>query len=67
MREMHFWPVRLALAYVPWPRWITAPGYHVGQTLLRRFGEGWGGDYKAIAAKADTTIFPHGGGRPCAR
>jgi 2-polyprenyl-3-methyl-5-hydroxy-6-metoxy-1,4-benzoquinol methylase len=50
VREMHFWPVRLALAYVPWPRWITVPGYHIGQKLLGRFGEGWGGDYKAIGA-----------------
>jgi SAM-dependent methyltransferase len=52
VREMHFWPARLALAYVPWPRWITAPGYHLGQTLLRRIGDGWGGDYKAIAGRA---------------
>lgn len=44
-REMHFWPVRLALAYIPWPRWITVPGYHLGQVMLR-----WGGDYKAITA-----------------
>lgn len=48
VREMHFWPTRVALAYVPWPRWITAPGYHLGQALLRRFAKGWGGDYKAI-------------------
>ena len=25
VREMHFWPARLALGYIPWPRWITAP------------------------------------------
>lgn len=50
VREMHFWPARLALAYVPWPRWITEPGYRAGQTLLRWFGNGWGGDYKAIGA-----------------
>lgn len=51
VREMHFWPARLALAYVPWPRWITAPGYRIGQMLLRRLGEGWAGDYKAIGAR----------------
>ncbi len=50
VREMHFWPVRLALAYVQWPRWITAPLHNVGQWMLERFGEGWGGDYKAISA-----------------
>jgi hypothetical protein len=51
VREMHFWPARLALAYVPWPRWVTDPGYHIGQKLLGWFGEGWGGDYKAIATR----------------
>jgi 2-polyprenyl-3-methyl-5-hydroxy-6-metoxy-1,4-benzoquinol methylase len=49
VREMHYWPARLALAYVPWPSWITAPGYHAGQALLRAFGAG---DYKAIAGIA---------------
>ena len=50
VQEMHFWPVRLALAYVPWPRWITAPLHDFGQVLLERCGAGWGGDYKAISA-----------------
>ena len=28
---LHFWPMRLALCYVPWPTWITKPLYHLGQ------------------------------------
>lgn len=50
VREMHFWPVRLALAYVQWPRWITDPMHRAGEFLLERIGGGWAGDYKAITA-----------------
>jgi 2-polyprenyl-3-methyl-5-hydroxy-6-metoxy-1,4-benzoquinol methylase len=50
VREMHFWPVRLALAYVPWPRWITVPMHEVGEFFLSACGDGWGGDYKAVMA-----------------
>lgn len=52
VRQLHFWPARLALAYVPWPDWITTPGYHLGQAILRLVGHRGGGDYKAISARA---------------
>jgi SAM-dependent methyltransferase len=45
--DMHFWPARLALAYVHVPRAITRPAYHVGQALMTRVFPGKG-DYKAI-------------------
>jgi 2-polyprenyl-3-methyl-5-hydroxy-6-metoxy-1,4-benzoquinol methylase len=47
---LHFWPTRLLLAYFNWPRFITAPGYKMGQAcmglpLLKSLG-----DYKAVYA-----------------
>jgi 2-polyprenyl-3-methyl-5-hydroxy-6-metoxy-1,4-benzoquinol methylase len=50
VRQMHFWPARLALAYVSWPTWITTPGYKLGQALMRCPGLRQLGDYKAISA-----------------
>lgn len=50
--EMHFWPVRLALAFVEWPRWITDPLHDAGEKFLEHFGDGWGGDYKGICGVA---------------
>ncbi|MEX2214889.1 MAG: methyltransferase domain-containing protein [Phycisphaeraceae bacterium] len=61
---LHFWPSRLALAYIRWPRWLTAVGYYVGQGIMRLLGNHRAlGDYKAIEAirPADdhsTTIPP---------
>jgi 2-polyprenyl-3-methyl-5-hydroxy-6-metoxy-1,4-benzoquinol methylase len=49
VRPMHFWPARLALAYVPWPRWFTRAGYTTGQGLMKLLGCA-GGDYQAILA-----------------
>lgn len=50
VRDMHFWPARLALAFVSWPRWITSPAYHLGQWAMRLPGLRRMGDYKAIYA-----------------
>jgi len=52
IRQLHFWPLRLVLGYVPWPNFVTKPLYHLGQfflkfSLLRNLG-----DYKAISAIA---------------
>lgn len=47
---MHFWPMRLLLAYVPWPMWITAPLYHLGQAAMKLPGLSRMGDYHAILA-----------------
>ena len=49
-RQLHFWPVRFVLAFVPWPAWITTPVYHLGQVAMKLGGGRWGGDYKAISA-----------------
>lgn len=45
--DMHFWPARLALAYVEVPRAVTRTVYAIGQQVMHRF---WprSGDYKAI-------------------
>jgi len=48
---LHFWPARLALAYVPWPTWITAPLYRVGQAAMKLPGLTSLGDYHAILAR----------------
>lgn len=48
--HLHFWPARIALAYVPLPRAITTVGYHCGQLILRLLGRKAMGDYTAIHA-----------------
>jgi SAM-dependent methyltransferase len=47
--SMHFWPARLALAYVQVPRAITRPAYRIGQRIMNRMFPK-AGDYKAIYA-----------------
>jgi SAM-dependent methyltransferase len=53
--QLHFWPARLLLAFVPWPRMVTVAGYHAGQWLM---GSNWGwlgsGDYKGVHAVLTT-------------
>jgi 2-polyprenyl-3-methyl-5-hydroxy-6-metoxy-1,4-benzoquinol methylase len=46
--HLHFWPVRLALAYIPWPKLITTPLYFAGQTVLTLLGRKSMGDYQGI-------------------
>jgi 2-polyprenyl-3-methyl-5-hydroxy-6-metoxy-1,4-benzoquinol methylase len=49
--QLHFWPVRLALAFIPWPRPVTAAGYQVGQWIMRCILRNRaGGDYRGIHA-----------------
>ena len=55
-RQLHFWPVRFALAFVPWPSWITTPFYHLGQLVMKLGGGHCGGDYKAIFAVSKKQI-----------
>jgi len=50
VQQLHFWPVRFALAFVPWPPWITTPVYHLGQAAMKLGCARHGGDYKAITA-----------------
>lgn len=47
--EMHYWPARVLLAFVPWPAFITKPIYLIGQWLMQRGKQL--GDYKAIYAR----------------
>jgi len=50
IKQLHFWPGRLGLAYIKWPAFITTPLYNLGQLLLyTRLFSGMG-DYKAIFA-----------------
>lgn len=50
VRNLHFWPARLLLAYIPWPEWITKPVYRIGQRMMRYLENGNWGDYKGIYA-----------------
>jgi len=51
VEHLHFWPVRLALAYLPWPRLITTPVYHLGVLAMRLLRNRALGDYQAIHAR----------------
>lgn len=48
---MHFWPMRLVLAYLRWPGWITTPLYHLGQAAMKLPGLNRLGDYHMIVAR----------------
>lgn len=50
VEHLHFWPMRVALAYLPIPKPITDVGYHAGQVVFDLFGKKRFGDYKAIDA-----------------
>lgn len=50
IKHLHCWPIRLLLAYLPWPRWFTAPLYWIGEIFMRLTGRHYLGDYKAILA-----------------
>jgi len=47
---LHFWPMRLILANVPLPLWITMPLYHIGQLIMKIPGFKGSGDYFVIVA-----------------
>ena len=48
---MHFWPMRLALAYIRWPKWITVPFYHCGRLAMALPGLERLGDYTVIISQ----------------
>ena len=50
VRQLHFWPARVSLAYFHRPAWIKVPLYHLGQTLMKLPGPSELGDYKANLA-----------------
>ena len=52
--HLHFWPMRLALAFIPWPKPITSLGYRLGQEIMKTlFNNRAFGDYKCIYSKVD--------------
>jgi len=54
--HLHWWPARLALAYIQWPRPITAAGYHLGEAIMHLTGRRHMGDYQAVLAIAGETL-----------
>jgi 2-polyprenyl-3-methyl-5-hydroxy-6-metoxy-1,4-benzoquinol methylase len=52
-RRLHFWPMRLALAFLRWPRLVVVPSYYLGQSLMRLPGLRHWGDYTAVVAVRD--------------
>ena len=47
---LYFWPIRLMLAYISWPAWLTTPLYHLGRWLIKWPGLNRLGDYWAVLA-----------------
>lgn len=47
---LHFWPMRLMLAYIPWPMWFTRIMYKFGQYIMKFPGFSRLGDYSGILA-----------------
>jgi 2-polyprenyl-3-methyl-5-hydroxy-6-metoxy-1,4-benzoquinol methylase len=51
LEHMHFWPARLALAFLPWPMSVTAPVYKTGEKVMEAlFRNRAFGDYRIIVA-----------------
>lgn len=48
--HLYFWPTRLALAYIQWPKLLTDAGYYIGSAFFSLLGRKALGDYKAIFA-----------------
>lgn len=46
---LHFWPMRLLLAYLPWPGSLTLAAFNAGNSLMRLLP--WG-DYRLVHAAA---------------
>jgi SAM-dependent methyltransferase len=51
VRGMHFWPTRVLLGYLPFPRWITDPLAGAGRRLT---ASPFWGDYKLVFAERKT-------------
>ncbi len=50
VRHLHCWPFRIALAFLNWPKWITALGYYAGEGIMLLTRHRALGDYKSIYA-----------------
>lgn len=51
VENLHFWPMRIALAYVGWPAFLTSAGYWLGQGVMKMVRNQAWGDYKTILAR----------------
>lgn len=51
LRHLHFWPARILLAYVQWPKAVTATGFYSGRAIMSLLNHRHLGDYKVICAK----------------
>jgi 2-polyprenyl-3-methyl-5-hydroxy-6-metoxy-1,4-benzoquinol methylase len=49
IHQIAFWPVRLALCEIAWPRSVVKIAFSLGEALIRVVGNK-GGDYKAVLA-----------------
>lgn len=56
VRHLHFWLTRMLLCYFPLPGWLTATGYHLGETVMKLTRHKAFGDYKAIYATANHSL-----------
>jgi 2-polyprenyl-3-methyl-5-hydroxy-6-metoxy-1,4-benzoquinol methylase len=54
VKQLHFWPARLLLAYLPWPGFFTRVVFSLGEMVMHHFARGSGGDYKAVLASVST-------------
>jgi hypothetical protein len=52
VHHLHFWPTRLLLAYVQWPKPITAAGFYLGKAIMALSGNRMFGDYQVYLARA---------------
>ncbi len=50
VEQMHFWPARWLLAFIPWPKQVTTAGYRIGQAMMSLPLIGHMGDYKWVLA-----------------
>lgn len=48
VKQMHYWPARVFLAYVSWPKFLTKISFSLGQVIMNQTG--CGGDYSVILA-----------------
>jgi 2-polyprenyl-3-methyl-5-hydroxy-6-metoxy-1,4-benzoquinol methylase len=53
VRHLHFWPMRLLLAFVSWPKFITAAGFYFGKAIMVLTGNKIMGDYKVFYARVE--------------
>jgi 2-polyprenyl-3-methyl-5-hydroxy-6-metoxy-1,4-benzoquinol methylase len=50
VKHLHFWPMRVLLAYIQWPLPITAAAFYAGRAAMSLLGHRRFGDYKVILA-----------------